>query len=195
MNLLWVDSIFDSIQSLVYDTNQAAFEIHTLSVMGNFGIGALVALAAYKKHPIFNWLVFSPARLQHNLIFLIPILLITYPLWQNIKILSILSRVVFALLFGIYIINQAFSSNPIITPGNSKLLTYSGKISCGLYVYHGIVITFLSIAIQKISIPENIFVVVILYPFIILASSFLIAHISYQFFERKFLNLKQYFYD
>lgn len=73
---------------------------------------------------------------------------------------------------------------------NNKLITYLGKISYGIYMYHSIVIQFLGLIYIKIvsQINLNYILVIALYNFFAILISVLISHYSYKFFELNFIN-------
>jgi peptidoglycan/LPS O-acetylase OafA/YrhL len=84
----------------------------------------------------------------------------------------------------------AVAFNPIFEIKN-KLLNYLGKISFGIYMYHMIIITPLLMAIKMINL-ENHFPVFWLHSLIYLTAvtlTFLLAHLSYKYFESKFHKL------
>jgi peptidoglycan/LPS O-acetylase OafA/YrhL len=69
---------------------------------------------------------------------------------------------------------------------SQRFLVYTGKISYGLYCFHGIVLTFGMAVLQKFEI--NLYS--ILRVFLFLCVNYLIATISYQFVEKPFLQFK-----
>lgn len=70
----------------------------------------------------------------------------------------------------------------------SRLLTYLGKISYGIYMYHMIVLTGLLFLVSRFGLwhymPDSIFIVLL--NIILIVLTCLIAHFSYQYFERIF---------
>ncbi|MEO6220020.1 MAG: hypothetical protein ABIO81_06295, partial [Ginsengibacter sp.] len=61
-----------------------------------------------------------------------------------------------------------------------------GKLSYGLYCYHGITITFINLLLQHFKIDIMNWFLVLIY----FAVNYLIAFISYQYLELPFLKLK-----
>lgn len=91
---------------------------------------------------------------------------------------------VYGLIFGVILFNLSYKSTSLFNI-NSKSLDYLGKISYGLYMYHPIVI----IIALKLLIDLKIYNGITLYILTILLS-ILFSHMSYLFFEKRFLKLK-----
>ena len=91
----------------------------------------------------------------------------------------------YALLFGIVILNAASGTSNIFKM-NNPVLKYLGKISYGLYMYHFICIVFVLQLLIKLELSNNIFLVYIS----IITCTVLISGISYSTIERYFLKYK-----
>ena len=97
----------------------------------------------------------------------------------------------FSVLFCIIIINFAANKNRLFSL-EFNLLNYLGKISYGIYMFHNIMImiavkaTLFLFATKDI---EGVFPNLVVY-FIAFSSTVMIAVISFEFFEKKFLKLK-----
>ena len=92
---------------------------------------------------------------------------------------------IYALLFGILIVNLA-GNNKVILNLEYNWLNYLGKISFGLYVFHLIIINFTYFIISYFSLFINknlIFIFSVLL-------TILISSISYKFFEAPFVKMK-----
>ncbi|MEO8150697.1 MAG: acyltransferase [Bacteroidia bacterium] len=90
--------------------------------------------------------------------------------------------------FFLYVIaEQTFSENRLFNMGASKLLTSLGKISYGLYLIHMIAITIVTAAFNNQS--QLIIVQVLL----VLLLTIILSHLSYRYYERYFLKLKDRF--
>lgn len=91
----------------------------------------------------------------------------------------------YAILFGILIANFAANDNRIFSMEN-KGSNYLGKISYGLYMYHPIIIVF-SIKIMLLFGDKiNNY---LLYPMVFILVIF-VAGLSYEFYEKRFINKK-----
>lgn len=167
---------------------------HTFSVTSNFGIGIFIAyLSAYSKG-----FVSYIEKLNVTSLWLFAFLLIlsvaTYSMVFVYPIAILFERFYFSLLFAITILILCYSS---YVPKFQKFFSpfdYLGKISLGLYFYHGIVITFFSKLILKYNIASKSWEVILINPLIMLILSILLASLSFNYFEKPILALKTRFY-
>ncbi len=74
---------------------------------------------------------------------------------------------------------------------NKNILDYLGKLSYGIYVYHPLIIYLLSFFISDLNF--NIYIKIFIVIASILIITVLVSHISYNFFEKKFIKLKDNF--
>lgn len=197
VNLLWL-SILLVIISLIfrvyYIDESLQLYFNTISALGNFGIGGIAAHIAFYNTPFFNKLI-NINKNQTILLYLTLILsVIFFNQLNNFKLFTIFSRLYFSLLFAFFIIEQSHGRNRFFNPGKSKILNHLGKISYGLYCFHGVVITVLIKLLEQSSILETYWHVFLFYPIIILLLTIAIAHLSFVHFEHYFLKLKAKFY-
>lgn len=107
---------------------------------------------------------------------------------NKFHITSIIDHEIISIFTLIIIFNQVNNPNRIISLEN-RLLDYLGKISFGLYVYNPLVI-YLMAKVFNLFIIENIIIRQLLIYFVVILSIILVAHISYNYFEKRFLKLK-----
>ncbi len=76
---------------------------------------------------------------------------------------------------------------------NHRIITYLGKISYGIYVYHAIVIQLIGlIYIKKFShIGLNNYLIIVVYNGVVLITTICISHFSYHYFEKFFINFNR----
>ena len=122
------------------------------------------------------------------------LLLLNYFSWFNYGIMLVFEKLIFSVLFVVFIMEQCFAEKPLIAFGQFKNMTYLGQLSLGLYIYHGVVLTFLIPLLRAYGLAERPFQVFFLNPLIILFLTLLIAVFSYEIFEKKVHNLRRYFY-
>lgn len=97
---------------------------------------------------------------------------------------------IFSIVSGVLILNAATGSNPIIKLEKSTVLSYLGRVSYGIYMYHPIVIGFCLHAIDThtdmylSSIKSTIFLHIV-----VLSITVLISAGSYELFESKLIKL------
>src|SRR5690606_33663947 len=99
--------------------------------------------------------------------------------------LDILNRYLIILYVSLFIIIQIMHDNNAVFWKKNRILRFTGKISYGLYCFHGIVLTFTPVffpVIGKITPGIRI-------P-IILSITYVIAFLSFRYFESPFLRLK-----
>jgi len=95
-----------------------------------------------------------------------------------------------AILFGITI--GSFTQKPIKLLEN-RVIIYFGKISYGVYMYHAIMMQLVGFLFLKTTIHlkiSNLFSI-ILFNILVILSTLIIAHLSYRYFEKYFLNFKK----
>lgn len=176
------------------DPSSRILYFHTISALGNFGIGSLLAIAYFKQNILFKTFKEIPKHINIlvYLCFFLCIIFYTYIFSTNIA--QVFERLIFSCFFAYIIIEQSYNNNSLLKLGKIKYFNYLGKISYGLYCYHGLIITLLIKGLSYISYKENILHIVILYPIIILTVTIIISTLSYKYIESWFLKLKQKFY-
>ncbi len=127
-------------------------------------------------------------KIFQSVLFILALLIFVLPINENILI-DLLSSIVFALL----IVTVSHRKKGIINY-NIKFLSYFGVISYGIYLLHPMMSYFLRFVVLKF---DSLNSVLIEYPWLYLVVLLLItlfsAHISYTFYEKRFLRLKQKF--
>ena len=191
--LIFISLIFRAFYAIVEPVNNILY-FHTISAFGNFGVGSLLALMSFKKTNIFNQIKSFTFFKSLTIYLLFLFSLIFYnDIFLN-SYFVIFERLFYSLIFGYIIIEQAFNKRAKIQFGKSKSLSYLGKISYGLYIYHGVVITLLVYLLNAFSIKDSIIFTIIIYPIIILLATSFIANFSYKYIELWFLKMKKKYY-
>ncbi|MGB0402956.1 MAG: acyltransferase family protein [Salibacteraceae bacterium] len=186
--------------SLVYraytsDTNSMAFELSTFSLVGNFGVGALAAYGLFNNSSITNYLSSKTNKLYSYLLILTTICsVVLFPIWSDIFILNVFSKLILSSLFALLIIDWTSSNNTPVNFSKNALISRLGRVSYGLYCYHAIVITIISIVVSRFEISNSGYMVYLVQPIIVLIITAIISRLSYQYFESYFLKLKKDFY-
>ncbi|MCB9033121.1 MAG: acyltransferase [Chitinophagales bacterium] len=144
-------------------------------------IGAIGAILYYEKNTLF-------LKLTNNLftqfISWIIILLVTI---NKFHLVSFLDNEIISVITVFLIIGQIEKSNRIVNL-NISFFDFIGKISYGIYVIHPLIIFFLSkiIVISYKSVALNY----ILVYFSVFATTIILSYISYHYFEKRFLDMK-----
>ena len=161
---------------------------HTISALGNFGVGALAAIAAF-NNSILITKIRDFSKTQIVIIYLISLIIfIAIPSLQNHDLFIVIQRVLFSFVFAFIILEQTYSQQSIFKLSRIKYFNFFGKISYGLYCYHGIMITI----VLKFSdyFSKSLFTSIFIFPTLIFCGTLLFSHLSYKFFESKILKLK-----
>jgi len=143
-------------------------------------IGGLFALIIHETSPFTLFI----RKILFNKLFQWMILILTVSLIYLGIHFPYFQYEVYSVLFGILICNFAANKNRIFSMENSTT-NFLGKISYGLYMFHPIAIVFSIKLLRKFHLLSNY----ILYP-VILILVIVMSALSYEFFEKKFLNKK-----
>lgn len=184
--------IFLSLVFRIYFINDSlSLNFHTASALGNFGIGALTAILAFKNPNFLNKLQSLNRKTILFFYSIIFIFFIKMPFLLEYDFFIVIQRVLFSIFFSFIILEQTYCDQSIVKVSRIKYFNFFGKISYGLYCYHGIMIT----TVLQISrfLSESLLNSLILFPVFILVSTLLISHFSYRLYESKFLNFKSKF--
>ncbi len=162
--------------------------IFTLTRFDSLAIGALMAFLELEN-------IFCPKNSKNFLMMILGFLISLFLVYafideglndlkQNLRYL-LFSLVYFAAIGYLLSVKDGHLVNKFL---RTSFLNYTGKISYGLYVYHPLVFLLCANFLDS---------GIMLLDFIIgLIASYLIAGLSYRYFESKFLILKKYFeYD
>ena len=172
--------------------NDIHHDFHTLTYLFDFAAGILAAYFLQREFAFVSW--FKNAGKGRSFLFLLilPVLFILlffvmdaapagFAPW-----LDLTGRYLFIIYVAFFIIDQMVNEHAVLKLGSSGFLVYTGKISYGLYCFHGIVLTFGLLALERL----DIVMPVILRVFVFLALNYLVSAVSYRFVESPFLHLK-----
>lgn len=168
---------------------------NTLSYIFDFGAGAMAALLLKNEYGFLNRLreMKKPAQVIFYgsiLLFLVSVFFMQMNMNETAgDVLSVFMRFTFIIFICAVIIVQMNPENAVIKIGNSRFLVYTGKLSYGLYCFHGIVLTAGNLLLARAEINMHPLLKALLF----LAVDFGIAAVSYRFLEKRFLRLKDRF--
>ncbi|HTB52368.1 MAG TPA: acyltransferase [Ferruginibacter sp.] len=168
----------------LYREHKAAnnLAINTIYTIQNFCTGALIALVCIKKQKAFIFLQSLPSIYFVLIYILLPV---SFFFIRDMVLCNIIKSICYSLI----IYDQTFNEQSVLKAGKYALINYLGKISYGLYIYHAIIIIVLEKGFHFF-IDEPILWINMIQSFIALVITVIIAHISYQYIELKFLALK-----
>lgn len=190
---IFISLIFNFHFSNLKDTQDLIY-FHTLSSIGNFGIGSLVAISAMNNGNLFRYFISFSLAIRSVIYLAIIFCIFFHSIIFNNVFLASIERFVFALMFGYVIIDQCFNSKPSFKLGDIKPLTFLGKISYGLYCYHALVITALIYLLKTWEISQSIYATLFVYPVLVIFLTVIISNFSFKYLEKRFLKLKNKFY-
>lgn len=142
--------------------------------------GGLIAMLAKKDSVIIQWLF--------NRWLQVAVVAGTIVLWLADVQFKFVNDTVYSFLFAIIIVNGALNSQTIVKLGNS-MLEYLGKISYGLYIYHTPII-FLVARLIPFTQQDSV-IAVVLKTILVIGITILVAGLSYKYFEKPFLSIKE----
>ncbi len=162
---------------------------HTLNYLPNFASGALLAWFCQTKATQFKrWTQIPTWQITLIWASIIGIFLSVSWIYRNLALFTYVDNIVLSLCFAFIIAEQAFFKHSIYKLSRLKKLIYPGKITYGLYCYHGLALTLSYKALDILQLPYKHHPVMILVNLIL---SFIFAHLSYRYLELFFLRLKK----
>lgn len=172
-----------------------AFYFNTLTYFFDFAIGSFLAWCiAYSKRFALFFQGFSKRRsfiLYLGFFLSVSAAFIAHDRMAKglaFDITELIIRFGFIVFITIILAEQVLNDNTVLPIDRSRFLVYTGKISYGLYCFHGIVLTFGTILLERIHIRTNILTILLLF-----GINYLIATLSYMILEKPFLRLKDRF--
>jgi peptidoglycan/LPS O-acetylase OafA/YrhL len=166
---------------------------HTISSLSNFACGALLAFYCFYNNTFQVKISAIPKSVITAFYIFFCICLIFYNQIFCYQSTIVFERLLFSLMFCFIIAEQVYCKQSIFKLGKSKFTDYFGKLSFGLYCYHGLIITIYIKIMGNHNLLGNLYWVVIFAPVLIFILSILTSEISYKLFEKKILYLKSKF--
>ncbi len=166
---------------------------NSLGWCGNFAFGALLAYFCMNKGKLFEQLKELP-KWAIAAVYLIFILNLTfYKQIYSSDIMTVIERISASCFFSFMIFEQSFCTNHLFEWAKWPKLSYLGKISYGLFCYHGLVILLFTKAIEQTGLLNNEFIVFFINPVLIFVITLLISGLSYKYFEKPIMSLRNRF--
>lgn len=198
IRLFWVPFLLIIFQTIVFRffniNSLEQLEYHSLSCIGDMAIGGLGAWLIFQKSKFKEYIT----NLSKIKIFIIySFLFFIYFFRKNIcsfsNFILLIERTFIAIIFLFVILEQNFSKNSLFKFSKQKVFSKLGKITYGLYCLHFIGIL-ISLQITKFwGLNNKFWHVVFLETTLALIISIIISFLSYQFYEKPFLKLKEKF--
>lgn len=176
------------------------FDLHGLSFLDlstnlvYFAFGALPAYLLVTKGAAFEIFIQNlPKGIKY---FFIPILILFVsicPFWDY-SYAYLVFPIVLGLLFSMLIMLTLPVKNALYI-SKKNIISRLGIFTYGLYMYHTIVINLVLQLYNRYELTRDNALNALLFIVLTFLGSFVLSLISYNFFERFFLNLKKYFYS
>lgn len=173
--------------------NGMVLYFHSLSVISDMAVGGITAYLAINSER-FRQLF---AGLSRRLILAVYclglsiIILREYIFVQNVS--ATFSRLVLSVFFAFILTEQNYSEHSLFKIKRLKLISKLGIYTYGLYLIHPIAITLLNGGLKAASASVDSFAVRVAVGVAGFALTVMLAYLSYERFEKKFLRLKQRF--
>lgn len=168
----------------------ASSYFNTLTYLFDFACGAGAAWMVFKSDKAINWLkTLTSLRKKLFYFYIIPHFIFFYFLdhiteGKINEFVGLLSRYVFVIYMALFIGRQVARNSQSTFLAQNRFLIFTGRISYGLYCYHGMTITLTNFLLLKFHILNEVMIVIY---FVI---NYAIATISYFYLETPFLKLK-----
>ena len=184
---LLAGTLLASIIFKIYHYNNIPFiKYHSISAMTNLSIGGLAAYYAINNKIKENRIFKNTAW-----VYLLGLSIIFIDNIVSFPAKDALFKTAEAMFFAFVIIDQCYNATGKFKIGNIKWLTRLGKYTYGIYMLHALILY--CIGIMCIALKLNMTVQYILNLVLGLPAVLLLAYLSYEFYEKKFLSLKEKF--
>ncbi|MET0465188.1 MAG: acyltransferase [Chitinophagaceae bacterium] len=168
---------------------QISSYFHTLTYCVDFAMGGLAALLYAERSSLLAW-TGRLAGLRRTVFYFWPLIQLTIfffiQLYSESDLLNLLNRFLFITYLCLLLIEQLDNHHRSRFLERNRFLILTGRISFGLYCFHGISITvFEQLVIQKGTVISPWLLVPVIFAF-----NFSIAYLSFRYLETPFLRLK-----
>jgi len=192
--LCWTVIITSILMRWYFIEDDANLKLNTLCLLVNFAVGALGASTVVKKGKVFLYILTVPRPLIIFVYLLTFFLVSFYNQLVFHEFMMVIKNTLISVLFIFIILEQSLAETSFVKFGKIGVLNFLGKLSYGLYCFHGIVITLILKLTSNTSYVQSNFDVYLAFPFFVLTISILMAHFSYHYYERFFLRFRKKFY-
>ncbi|MFN8277106.1 MAG: acyltransferase [Chitinophagales bacterium] len=170
------------------------YEHHTLSCIGDMAIGALGAWLMLEFPPFHQWVNRWPkwAITLLYVCFLV-VFLFRDEMQEAMPAIQVVERALIAVMMLFIILEQTFAQHSWFKMSQFKVISYLGKITYGLYCLHFIGILIAITISRLLHLNDHVWEVLVLDTAMALMITLGISFISYSYFEKPFLKLKDRF--
>lgn len=162
--------------------------------MSDMAIGGWAAFLVFNKNKYLNR-VLKLNKVSIILIYIFGILLIVgVDKWRNISyFFNIFDRLILSFFFVFVILEQSYAEKSFYKVSNFKTISKLGIYTYSLYMIHFICIYIVNKLFDILQINVSLLQVLVFQTLVSFIISLFVAYLSYNFFEKYFLNLKERF--
>jgi peptidoglycan/LPS O-acetylase OafA/YrhL len=163
---------------------------HTFSVMSELAIGGLTAYCVATYPRFVNFF----RDLTRPTLFAIYTLILPFLIFSRfLYVYSTIGKIILGIIIAFIITEQNFSTHSLIKMERFKTISEWGKYTYGLYLLHPLVIFFVLLFAQKQGWDSAAILPGIFIGLVCFAVSVFVCYLSYNYFEKPFLDLKRRF--
>lgn len=190
VSILIVSFIF----RIVNAHNPTILENHSLSCISDLTVGGMGAYFAFYSQPFLTYLRKLPKGFT-AIIYLGTFILffLRHQIFDHNVFLLAIDRLVVSLFFLMIILEQNFNERSFFKMQSFKWISKLGQYTYGLYCLHMIGILIVAKSLAILNFNTKVWQVLLVEGLGSLAITILLAYVSYQYFEKKFLLLKKRF--
>jgi peptidoglycan/LPS O-acetylase OafA/YrhL len=163
---------------------------NSLAWVGNFASGGLLAYFCINRNEVFERLRKIPVWITTVVYILFILDIIFYKRIYLSDAMTVIERLSATLFFSFMIFEQTFCEKHLFQLGKIPFLNYLGRISYGLFCYHGLVILIYQQLTQNVNWVNSPQAIFLINPIVIFVVTIMISALSYKYFERPIMLLR-----
>lgn len=173
--------------------NDSILYYHTISVCGDLALGGWAAYLSFTNTVFVNFFK-NQTNKQRLLCYAAAIVLLYFIQFGNTPLFHAFGRLPQTLFFCYVILDQNFNQQPRYKFSKNRLMSFWGKYTYGLYLWHAFVLMIITVVASKVlHLSLESFAVHAAIAAAGFGISLLVSYYSYHWFENWFLKLKERF--
>ncbi len=163
---------------------------NSLGWVGDFAAGGLLAYFCMRGNQTLEKLKKMPVWVMAAVYILYLVNLIFYKQLYASDVMTVLERIPAILFFCFLIFEQSFCETHLFQLGKIPGINYLGRISYGLFCYHGLVILLYEEGTQYVNGIKSPLAVFLINPVVIFILTIIISAVSYECLEKPIMSLR-----
>jgi peptidoglycan/LPS O-acetylase OafA/YrhL len=182
--------------SAYFWSEDSSYRFSTFNCLLDFVAGSYLAYFCFFRYKPYNWLKSVTHRsiaFMYALFFSLVLFKVRfYRLFPELQfeLIYLIERITITALLTFFVFEQHFNSHSLLKLAKLKIFTSPGKFAFGLYVYHALGIIMGYSILNFLDLQESMVIVLLFKPVMALIVTSVLAVISYEFFEKRFIRLK-----